>query len=172
MYPEMYIHALSCELQSYLVMLVKLGLCRPSLLMGFVFCFFRSFLCVLSVHMTYVSLWQFICSLVWIKVHVLVPLLCIIRGNTQLLVFSILISNCEENLYWKVVPKALAYMWKSKFDVLIKCEASVLINFVHYWQQIRMLVKYLVDLKAASAEEMRKSVYANYAAFIRWAWFS
>ncbi|KAI8528452.1 hypothetical protein RHMOL_Rhmol12G0149400 [Rhododendron molle] len=34
-------------------------------------------------------------------------------------------------------------------------------------KQIRMLVKYLVDLKAASAEEMRKSVYANYSAFIR-----
>lgn len=34
-------------------------------------------------------------------------------------------------------------------------------------KEIRHLVKSLVDLKAASAEEMRKSVYANYSAFIR-----
>ncbi|KAL3511198.1 hypothetical protein ACH5RR_030599 [Cinchona calisaya] len=34
-------------------------------------------------------------------------------------------------------------------------------------KEIRHLCIYLVDLKKASAEEMRKSVYANYAAFIR-----
>ncbi|KDP34451.1 hypothetical protein JCGZ_11922 [Jatropha curcas] len=34
-------------------------------------------------------------------------------------------------------------------------------------KEIRQLCSYLVDLKKASAEEMRKSVYANYAAFIR-----
>ncbi|CAK7342179.1 unnamed protein product [Dovyalis caffra] len=34
-------------------------------------------------------------------------------------------------------------------------------------KEIRHLCSYLVDLKKASAEEMRKSVYANYAAFIR-----
>ncbi|CAK9172230.1 unnamed protein product [Ilex paraguariensis] len=34
-------------------------------------------------------------------------------------------------------------------------------------KEIRHLCCYLVDLKKASAEEMRKSVYANYAAFIR-----
>ncbi|KAJ6864610.1 hypothetical protein NC651_035233 [Populus alba x Populus x berolinensis] len=34
-------------------------------------------------------------------------------------------------------------------------------------KEIRHLCSYLVDLKRASAEEMRKSVYANYAAFIR-----
>lgn len=34
-------------------------------------------------------------------------------------------------------------------------------------KEIRQLCSYLLDLKRASAEEMRKSVYANYAAFIR-----
>ncbi|XP_042504737.1 exocyst complex component EXO84B-like [Macadamia integrifolia] len=34
-------------------------------------------------------------------------------------------------------------------------------------KEIRRLCSYLLDLKKASAEEMRKSVYANYAAFIR-----
>ncbi|KAL6350528.1 hypothetical protein AAG906_019175 [Vitis piasezkii] len=34
-------------------------------------------------------------------------------------------------------------------------------------KEIRHLFAYLVDLKKASAEEMRKSVYANYSAFIR-----
>ncbi|RVW82425.1 Exocyst complex component EXO84A [Vitis vinifera] len=34
-------------------------------------------------------------------------------------------------------------------------------------KEIRHLYAYLVDLKKASAEEMRKSVYANYSAFIR-----
>ncbi|GER28342.1 exocyst complex component 84B [Striga asiatica] len=34
-------------------------------------------------------------------------------------------------------------------------------------KEIRQLCSYLVDLKRASAEEMRRSVYANYKAFIR-----
>ncbi|PIN07946.1 Exocyst complex subunit [Handroanthus impetiginosus] len=34
-------------------------------------------------------------------------------------------------------------------------------------KEIRLLCSYLVDLKRASAEEMRRSVYANYTAFIR-----
>ncbi|XP_057505076.1 exocyst complex component EXO84B-like isoform X2 [Actinidia eriantha] len=34
-------------------------------------------------------------------------------------------------------------------------------------KEIRQLCSYLLDLKKASAEEMRKSVYANYTAFIR-----
>lgn len=34
-------------------------------------------------------------------------------------------------------------------------------------KEIRQLCTYLLDLKKASAEEMRRSVYANYAAFIR-----
>ncbi|KAL8098757.1 hypothetical protein AgCh_031475 [Apium graveolens] len=34
-------------------------------------------------------------------------------------------------------------------------------------KEIRQLCSYLVDLKRASAEEMRRSVYANYPAFIR-----
>ncbi|KAG8380249.1 hypothetical protein BUALT_Bualt07G0173600 [Buddleja alternifolia] len=34
-------------------------------------------------------------------------------------------------------------------------------------KEIRQLCSYLVDLKRASAEEMRRSVYANYRAFIR-----
>jgi len=42
-------------------------------------------------------------------------------------------------------------------------------SFIHVWQEIRHLCSYLVELKKASAEEMRKSVYANYGAFIRWA---
>ncbi|GKD31740.1 exocyst complex component EXO84B, partial [Tanacetum coccineum] len=33
--------------------------------------------------------------------------------------------------------------------------------------EIRHLCSYLLDLKKASAEEMRRSVYANYTAFIR-----
>ncbi|KAJ6892739.1 hypothetical protein NC651_025830 [Populus alba x Populus x berolinensis] len=38
-------------------------------------------------------------------------------------------------------------------------------------KEIRMLCSYLLDLKRTSAEEMRKSVYANYAAFIRGGFF-
>ena len=43
---------------------------------------------------------------------------------------------------------------------------------INFWwendyQEIRQLCSYLLDLKRASAEEMRKSVYANYSAFIR-----
>lgn len=34
-------------------------------------------------------------------------------------------------------------------------------------QEIRQLCSYLLELKRASAEEMRRSVYANYTAFIR-----
>ncbi|AQK62254.1 Exocyst complex component EXO84B [Zea mays] len=34
-------------------------------------------------------------------------------------------------------------------------------------KEIRHLCSYLQDLKKASAEEMRRSVYANYAAFIK-----
>jgi hypothetical protein len=34
-------------------------------------------------------------------------------------------------------------------------------------KEIRHLCSYLQDLKKASSEEMRRSVYANYAAFIR-----
>ncbi|KAL0004091.1 hypothetical protein SO802_011652 [Lithocarpus litseifolius] len=37
-------------------------------------------------------------------------------------------------------------------------------------KEIRHLCSYLVELKKASAEEMRKSVYANYGAFIRFSW--
>lgn len=41
-------------------------------------------------------------------------------------------------------------------------------EFSPLWQEIRHLCSYLVNLKKASAEEMRKSVYANYGAFIRY----
>uniref|UniRef100_A0A6N2LS36 Uncharacterized protein n=1 Tax=Salix viminalis TaxID=40686 RepID=A0A6N2LS36_SALVM len=34
-------------------------------------------------------------------------------------------------------------------------------------KEIKQLCSYLLDLKRVSADEMRKSVYANYAAFIR-----
>lgn len=43
-----------------------------------------------------------------------------------------------------------------------------IIRFKFFVQEIRQLCSYLVDLKRASAEEMRRSVYANYPAFIRW----
>ncbi|CAH2050591.1 unnamed protein product, partial [Thlaspi arvense] len=36
-----------------------------------------------------------------------------------------------------------------------------------FYYEIRQLCSYLLDLKRASAEEMRRSVYANYTAFIR-----
>ncbi|XP_028790901.1 LOW QUALITY PROTEIN: exocyst complex component EXO84B-like [Neltuma alba] len=56
------------------------------------------------------------------------------------------------------------HVFKSeKFDadtyVQSKCSLSE--------KEIKQLCSYLVDLKKASAEEMRRSVYANYAAFIR-----
>jgi len=38
---------------------------------------------------------------------------------------------------------------------------------IFFPQEIRHLCSYLQELKKASAEEMRRSVYANYAAFIR-----
>lgn len=34
-------------------------------------------------------------------------------------------------------------------------------------QEMKQLCSHLMDLRKASAEEMRRSVYANYAAFIR-----
>ncbi|KAG6599072.1 Exocyst complex component EXO84A, partial [Cucurbita argyrosperma subsp. sororia] len=52
----------------------------------------------------------------------------------------------------------------SKFDidsyVTSKCQAMT-------EKEIKHLCSYLIELKKASAEEMRKSVYANYGAFIR-----
>ncbi|KAI9084462.1 hypothetical protein K1719_033450 [Acacia pycnantha] len=56
------------------------------------------------------------------------------------------------------------HVFKSdKFDadayVQSKCSLSE--------KEIKQLCSYLMDLKKASAEEMRRSVYANYAAFIR-----
>lgn len=39
--------------------------------------------------------------------------------------------------------------------------------FLFCSQDIKQLCSYLLDLKRASAEEMRRSVYANYPAFIR-----
>ncbi|XP_027344604.1 exocyst complex component EXO84B [Abrus precatorius] len=50
-----------------------------------------------------------------------------------------------------------------KFDA----EAYVQSNCSLNDKEIKQLCTYLVDLKKASAEEMRRSVYANYAAFIR-----
>ena len=50
-----------------------------------------------------------------------------------------------------------------------KCFEKPSVTQVQYfWQEIRQLCSYLQDLKKGSAEEMRTSVYANYAAFIRY----
>lgn len=72
--------------------------------------------------------------------------------------FSSPINTCGE-IYPKtglchfvVVNPVIGYVIKQCYFVL---------------QEIKQLCTYLVDLKKASAEEMRRSVYANYAAFIR-----
>lgn len=44
---------------------------------------------------------------------------------------------------------------------------SLLFAVLCYFQEIRTLCSELLKLKKASAEEMRRSVYANYSAFIR-----
>ncbi|KAL5160193.1 Exocyst complex component EXO84B [Glycine soja] len=50
-----------------------------------------------------------------------------------------------------------------KFDAESYVQSNCSLND----KEIKQLCTYLVDLKKASAEEMRRSVYANYAAFIR-----
>lgn len=61
------------------------------------------------------------------------------------------------------IDEGLNVFKSDKFDadafVQAKCSLSD--------KEVRQLCSYLLDLKRASAEEMRKSVYANYSAFIR-----
>ncbi|GLT59360.1 hypothetical protein SLA2020_321810 [Shorea laevis] len=61
------------------------------------------------------------------------------------------------------IEEGLSVFKSDKFDadafVQSKCSLSE--------KDVRQLCSYLLDLKKASAEEMRKSVYANYSAFIR-----
>lgn len=53
-------------------------------------------------------------------------------------------------------------------SAVVKFYKSILTTVdLFFLQEIKQLCTYLVDLKKASAEEMRRSVYANYAAFIR-----
>lgn len=53
-------------------------------------------------------------------------------------------------------------------SAVVKFSKSILTTVdLFFLQEIKQLCTYLVDLKKASAEEMRRSVYANYAAFIR-----
>uniref|UniRef100_A0A7N0TZ75 Exocyst component Exo84 C-terminal domain-containing protein n=1 Tax=Kalanchoe fedtschenkoi TaxID=63787 RepID=A0A7N0TZ75_KALFE len=61
------------------------------------------------------------------------------------------------------VGEGLNAFKSDKFDAEAYVQATCSLNE----KEIRQLCSYLQDLKKASAEEMRKSVYANYAAFIR-----
>lgn len=51
-------------------------------------------------------------------------------------------------------------------EFIINCTV-LMDSFLLFLQEIRHLCLHLVGLKKASAEEMRKNVYANYASFIR-----
>jgi hypothetical protein len=64
------------------------------------------------------------------------------------------------------------HCWSVEFHV--NCQFVIRMCTRYSWQgysnslqEIRHLCSYLQDLKKASAEEMRRSVYANYASFIR-----
>lgn len=59
-----------------------------------------------------------------------------------------------------IISTILTY-WEE--EVLFDCNINTIIDL----QEIRQLCSNLLDLKKASAEEMRRSVYANYTAFIR-----
>ena len=56
-------------------------------------------------------------------------------------------------------------------NLFIAFKSAYIVNmlsiYIFFFQEIRQLCSYLHELKKASAEEMRRSVYANYAAFIR-----
>ncbi|KAF8378352.1 hypothetical protein HHK36_029691 [Tetracentron sinense] len=72
--------------------------------------------------------------------------------NTVLVVFGFMVLS--------YLSSVLATHFDSHAYVASKCQAMS-------EKAIRHLCSYLLDLKKASAEEMRKSVYANYSAFIR-----
>ncbi|CAN1298630.1 Exocyst complex component EXO84B [Linum perenne] len=59
--------------------------------------------------------------------------------------------------------EGLSVFKSDKFDADAYVQSKCSLNE----KEIRQLCSYLLDLKKASAEEMRKSVYANYPAFIR-----
>lgn len=61
------------------------------------------------------------------------------------------------------LEEGLIVFKSDKFDADAYVQSKCSLND----KEIRQLCSYLLDLKKASAEEMRKSVYANYAAFIR-----
>ncbi|XVF74969.1 hypothetical protein PTKIN_Ptkin13bG0151800 [Pterospermum kingtungense] len=61
------------------------------------------------------------------------------------------------------IEEGLGVFKSDKFDADAFVQAKCSLND----KEIRQLCSYLLDLKRASAEEMRKSVYANYSAFIR-----
>ncbi|KAK0596130.1 hypothetical protein LWI29_013063 [Acer saccharum] len=61
------------------------------------------------------------------------------------------------------VEEGLNFFKSDKFDADVYVKSKCSLNE----KEIKQLCNYLLDLKRISAEEMRKSVYANYAAFIR-----
>ncbi|KAK8551078.1 hypothetical protein V6N13_119568 [Hibiscus sabdariffa] len=61
------------------------------------------------------------------------------------------------------IEEGLTVFKSDKFDADAYVQSKCSLND----KEIRQLCSYLLDLKRASAEEMRKSVYANYSAFIR-----
>uniref|UniRef100_M4FA37 Exocyst component Exo84 C-terminal domain-containing protein n=1 Tax=Brassica campestris TaxID=3711 RepID=M4FA37_BRACM len=61
------------------------------------------------------------------------------------------------------VEEGLSLFKSDKFDADAYVQSKCSINE----KDIKQLCSYLLDLKKASAEEMRRSVYANYPAFIR-----
>ncbi|KAL5823539.1 hypothetical protein ACOSQ3_021510 [Xanthoceras sorbifolium] len=61
------------------------------------------------------------------------------------------------------IEEGLNLFKSDKFDADVYVKSKCTLNE----KEIKQLCNYLLDLKRASAEEMRKSVYANYAAFIR-----
>ena len=72
---------------------------------------------------------------------------------------------------WKSEAFYLYFYKKSLIRLYCILAVSMINNILeevkNLWQEIRRLCSYLQDLKKASSEEMRRSVYANYAAFIR-----
>lgn len=61
------------------------------------------------------------------------------------------------------LEEGLSFFKSDKFDAEAFVQSRCSLND----KEIKQLCSYLLDLKKASAEEMRRSVYANYAAFIR-----
>jgi len=102
--------------------------------------------------------WQYIFEL-WVSLplwlHVPHGFLCILTCLNAG-VFSLL---CIFEAYLLEV-----YCGRNPQKFLEKWNSADILNL---WQEIRHLCSYLQDLKKASSEEMRRSVYANYAAFIR-----